>query len=79
MKLTDSHQVSRDPLTSFSGRFIVDTCSYVDRPTALQEGLAFWTQDGIPGIQVSSYTLFCPSLLYAVRVRHLERTDVMRR
>jgi len=25
----------------------------VDREAAFAEGLAFWTQDGVPGIQVS--------------------------
>lgn len=27
--------------------------SYVDRDTAFRTGLVFWTQDGIPGLQVS--------------------------
>lgn len=28
--------------------------SYVNRDKAFEDGLAFWTSDGIPGIQVGS-------------------------
>lgn len=30
--------------------------SYVSREKAMAEGLAFWTDDGIPGIQVSPFS-----------------------
>jgi hypothetical protein len=36
--------------------------SYVDRDKAIDTGLAFWTDDGTPGIQVSP-TLSLPSIL----------------
>jgi hypothetical protein len=37
--------------------------SYVSREKALEGGLAFWTNDGIPGIQVSSHVSFQSSRL----------------
>jgi hypothetical protein len=36
----------------------IDSLSYVTREKAFEEGLAFWTEDGIPGIQVRPYALF---------------------
>jgi hypothetical protein len=35
----------------------IDSSSYVTREKAFEEGLAFWTEDGIPGIQVRPYAL----------------------
>jgi hypothetical protein len=38
--------------------YIATDDRYVSREEALEGGLAFWTNDGIPGIQVSSHVFF---------------------